>query len=238
MSRSPHLLVPAALLAGGFLLAHLTAPRAADARAVPASDLGPTQAVLLEGKDGTLKLVNEGGRPAWGDDTTARAMSMGAVHVDKVLKKLLDSGSFTDERQRFDDEAKKQGSEFQREMDALKSKYAEKKPEDPEFAQGQAEAKALFERFQQWNGGMQAAQNKLMAEQVERAYKEMTSAVDVVADRRKIDLVYRFIPAHTPFESQDLGNAMVQVQGRTFLRAPEQIDLTADVLKELNLPSD
>jgi hypothetical protein len=62
--------------------------------------------------------------------------------------------------------------------------------------------------------------------------------VDVVADRRKIDLVYRFIPSQTPFESQDLGNAMVQVQGRTFLRAPEQIDLTADVLKELNLPSD
>jgi Skp family chaperone for outer membrane proteins len=238
MSRSPRILVPAALLAGGFMLAHLTAPRAADARAVPAADLGPAQAVLLEGKDGNLKLVNEGGRPAWGDDATARAMSMGAVHVDKVLKKLLDSGSFTEERQRFDDEAKTQGSEFQKEMDALKSKYGEKKPEDPEFAQGQAEAKALFERFQQWNAGMQAAQNKLMAQQVEKAYKEMTAAVDVVADRRKIDLVYRFIPSQTPFESQDLGNAMVQVQGRTFLRAPEQIDLTADVLKELNLPSD
>ena len=238
MSPSHRFLVPIALAAGVLLLAQLTSPRAADARATPAGDLGPTQAVLLEGKDGTLKLVNEGGRPAWGDDSTARALSMGAVHVDKVLKRLLDSGSFAEERQRFDEEAKKQGAEFQKDMDALKSKYGEKKPEDPEFAQGQAEAKALFERFQQWNAGMQAAQNKLMAEQVEKAHREMTAAVDVVADRRRIDLVYRFIPAHTPFESQDLGNAMVQVQGRTFLRAPESIDLTADVLKELNLSSD
>ena len=62
--------------------------------------------------------------------------------------------------------------------------------------------------------------------------------MDVVCDRRKIDLVYRFIPSVTPFESQDLGNAMIQVQARTFLRAPESIDLTADVMKELNLPND
>ena len=238
MSRSQRIIVPAAVAAGVLLLAQLTAPRPADARANPAGDLGPTQAVLLEGKDGALKLVNNGGRPGWGDDATARALGVGAVHVDKVLKKLLDSGSFNEERQRFDEEAKKQGAEFQKEMDALKSQYGEKKPEDPDFAKGQSAAQELFGRYQKWNAGMQAAQSKLMAEQVERAYKEMVAAVDVIADRRKVDLVYRFIPGSTPFESQDLGNAMVQVQGRTFLHAPESVDLTADVMKELNLPSD
>ena len=78
----------------------------------------------------------------------------------------------------------------------------------------------------------------MVADQVEKAYRELTTAVDVVCDRRKIDLVYRFIPSITPFESQDLGNAMIQVQARTFLRAPESIDLTADVMKELNLTND
>jgi hypothetical protein len=78
----------------------------------------------------------------------------------------------------------------------------------------------------------------MVADQVEKAYRELTTAVDVVCDRRKIDLVYRFIPSVTPFESQDLGNAMIQVQARTFLRAPESIDLTADVMKELNLTND
>ena len=61
------------------------------------------------------------------------------------------------------------------------------------------------------------------------------TAVDVVADRQKIDVVYRFIPAATQFESAQLGDAMVQVQARTFLRAPESLDITADVMKELGL---
>lgn len=238
MRNAPRLVASAAIVAGMFLSAHLAAPSAADARATPAADLGPAQSVLLEGKDGPMKLVNAGGRPGWGDEATAKAWSVGAVHVDKVLKKLLDNKSYTEERTRFDDEGKKQGEEFQKEMESLKAQYGSKGKDDPDFPKGQAAVQALFERYQKWNAGMQAAQGKLMAEQVEKAYRELTTAVDVVSDRRKIDLVYRFIPSGLPFESQDLGNAMIQVQSRTFLRAPEPIDLTAEVMKELNLSAD
>ena len=97
---------------------------------------------------------------------------------------------------------------------------------------------ALFERYQKWNAGMQAAQGKLMAEQVEKAYRELTAAVDTVCERRHVDIVYRFIPTALPFESADLGNAMIQVQARTFLHSPEALDLTAEVMKELNLTAD
>ncbi|NBX25330.1 MAG: OmpH family outer membrane protein [Planctomycetes bacterium] len=238
MRNAPRLVASAAIVAGMFLSAQLVAPRLADARATPAADLGPAQAVLLEGKDGAMKLVNSGGRPGWGDEPTAKAWSIGAVHVDKVLKKLLDNKSYTDERARFDEEGKKQGEEFQKEMETLKSQYGNKGKDDPDFPKGQAAVQALFERYQKWNAGMQAAQGKLMAEQVEKAYRELTTAVDVVCDRRKIDVVHRFIPAALPFESQDLGNAMIQVQSRTFLHAPEAIDLTAEVMKELNLSAD
>ena len=238
MKKTHSIVASAALAAAGFLAAQFAAPRTAVARAVPAADLGPAQAVLLEGKDGAMKLVNADGRPGWGDEPTAKAWSIGAVHVDKVLKKLLDNKSYQDDRARFDEEAKNQGQEFQREMDALKGQYGEKTKDDPEFAAGQAAVQALFERYQKWNAGLQAAQGKLMAEQVEKAYRELVTAVDVICDRRKVDVVYRFIPSSTPFESQDLGNAMIQVQARTFLRAPETLDLTADVLKELNLPAD
>jgi Skp family chaperone for outer membrane proteins len=238
MRNASRIIVPAVLIAGGFLLAQFAMPRVADARATPAGDLGPTQAVLLEGKDGVMKLANNGGRPGWGDEPTAKSWSVGAVHVDKILKKLLDNKSYQDERARFDDEAKKQGLEFQKEMDGLKAEFGSKSKDDPDFPKGQAAVQALFERYQKWNAGVQAAQGKMVAEQVEKAYRELTTAVDVVCDRRKIDLVYRFIPSATPFESQDLGNAMIQVQARTFLRAPESIDLTADVMKELNLTND
>jgi len=178
-----------------------------------------------------------GGKPDLGPETS-RSWSVGAVHVDKILKKLLDNKSYTEERARFDEEGKKQGEEFQKEMESLKSQYGNKGKDDPDFPKGQAAVQALFERYQKWNAGMQAAQGKLMAEQVEKAYRELVTVVDVVSDRRKVDVVYRFIPSATPFDSQDLGNAMIQVQARTFLRAPETIDLTADVLKELNLPAD
>ena len=238
MRNAPRLVASAAIVAGMFLTAHLAAPRAAVARATPAGDLGPAQAVLLEGSSGPMKLVNGDGRPAWGDEPTAKAWSVGAVHVDKVLKKLLDNKSYTEERARFDEEAKKQGEEFQKEMESLKSQFGDKSKDDPDFPKGQAAVQALFERYQKWNAGMQAAQGKLMAEQVEKAYRELVTAVDVVSDRRKIDIVHRFIPTALPFESADLGNAMIQVQSRTFLRSPEAIDLTAEVMKELNLPAD
>jgi RNA-splicing ligase RtcB len=238
MKRTLPTLVPALLLAAGFATAQLTRTAPAVARSMPATDLGPAQSVLIEGSRGTLRLVNEGGRPAWGSDPTARALSMGAVHVDKVLKRLLAAESFREELTRFEEEARAQGETFNKEMEELKGRFGEKKPDDPEFKQGQAAVQALFERYQQWNVGMQAAQNRLMAEQVERAYRELAAAVDTVAERRQVDLVYRSIPADAPFEAQDLGNAMIQVQGRTFLKAPESIDLTDDVLKELNLPRD
>lgn len=238
MRNAPRLVASAAIVAGMFLAAHLAAPRAADARAVPASDLGPAQAVLLEGKDGPMKLVNGGGRPAWGEEPTSKAWAMGSVHVDKILKKLIENKSYAEERTRFEEEGKKQGEEFQKEMESLKAEYGSKSKDDPDFPKGQAAVQALFERYQKWNAGMQAAQGKLMAEQVEKAYRELTAAVDTVCERRHVDVVFRCIPTALPFESGDLGNAMIQVQARTFLRAPEAIDLTADVMKELNLPAD
>lgn len=238
MRNISRIVLPVALLASGFLLAQFALPRSADARAMPAGELGPTQAVLLEGKDGVMTLANTGGRPSWGSEPTAKAWSVAAVHVDKILKKLLDNKSYQEDRTSFDEDGKKQGADFQKEMESLKGEFGSKSKDDPDFPKGQAAVQALYERYQKWNAGMQAAQGKLVAEQVEKAYRELTTAVDVISDRRKIDMVYRFIPSAAAFESQDLGNAMIQVQARTFLRAPESIDITADVMKELNLTQD
>jgi Skp family chaperone for outer membrane proteins len=220
------------------LAAQLAAPRAADARATPAADLGPAQAVLLEGKDGPLKLANAGGRPGWGDDATAKSWSMGAVNVDKVLKKLLANKSYQDEVNRFNEDTEKQAGEFQKEMESLKAEYGNKGKDDPDLAKGQAAFQSLVERYQKWNGGVQAARGKLMADQVEKAYREMVTAVDTICERRHIDIVYRCISTAQPFESIDPMGAMIQVQARTFLHVPESIDLTADVMKELNLSAD
>jgi hypothetical protein len=217
------------------LIGRPTPDTTANARAVNMADLGPAQNILLEGKDGVLTLRNEANHLAWGDQPTSRVWSCAAVHLDKVLKKLLASTRFTDERSQFEEAAKKQSGDFERQMEAIKAKYGEMAKDNPDLAKGKEEMQALYGQYQKWNEGISASQSKLMAGQVESAYRELVTAVDVIADRQKIDVVYRFIPAAAPFESAQLGDAMVQVQARTFLRAPESLDITADVMKELGL---
>jgi hypothetical protein len=43
------------------------------------------------------------------------------------------------------------------------------------------------------------------------------------------------VPTAQPFDSAAPADAMLQVQVRTILRYPEQIDLTPELLKELSL---
>ena len=56
-----------------------------------------------------------------------------------------------------------------------------------------------------------------------------------LADKAQIDLVYRYIPTSEPFMNSSVEQAMLQIQMRPFLRYPDSIDLTAKVLKELDL---
>jgi hypothetical protein len=217
------------------LLGRPTPDTSANARAVNMADLGPAQNILLEGKDGVLTIRNDANHLAWGDQPTSRVWSCGAVHLDKVLKKLLANTRFMDERSQFEEAAKKQSADFERQLEAIKAKYGDMPKDSPDLSKGKEEMQTLYVQYQKWNEGVSASQSKLMAGQVESAYRELVTAVDVVADRQKIDVVYRFIPAATQFESAQLGDAMVQVQARTFLRAPESLDITAEVMKELGL---
>ena len=207
----------------------------ANARAVNMADLGPAQNILLESKDGVLILRNEANHLAFGDQPTSRVWSIAAVHLDKVLKKMLTNERFVEERNQFDEAAKEQNADFERQMEEIKAKYGEMPKDNPDLAKGKEEMQSLYTRYQKWNEGVSGSQSKLMAGQVESAYKELVTAVDVVADRQKIDVVYRFIPAAVPIETSQLGDTMLQVQARTFLRAPESLDITADVMKELGL---
>lgn len=208
------------------------------ATAVPAavpSDLGPADALILSGKDANLQLRNADGRLAFGDQPTARLWSLGAVNSDKVMKLLLKSERFEEERKRLEETAKSKDEEFRKRYGELEAKYKDMDPKSPEFEPGRAEVEGFFKEVESWRKEITDRLSKLQAEQIEKAYREMTAAVDVVADRGKVDLVLRFVPTGQPFESGNPGDAMLQVQVRTFLHYPEAIDMTADLLKELSL---
>ncbi|MBM4110149.1 MAG: hypothetical protein FJ254_02165, partial [Phycisphaerae bacterium] len=79
--------IPSAIVAGACagavvsLLVTALPARTVVADAVPATDLGPADRVLLAGTDGKepLALVNRNGGPGWG--SSARAWNIGALHV-------------------------------------------------------------------------------------------------------------------------------------------------------------
>ena len=73
------------------------------------------------------------------------------------------------------------------------------------------------------------------ATHLEMAYREITAAVNVVADRLEIDLVIRFIPPDDEFVLTNEAAAIDQIRLRSLLRYPEACDITSDVLEELNL---
>lgn len=226
-----------ALVAGaaGSLATLVISGSPASAVRIAPSDLGPADALILSGKDGALTLRNEGMRLSWGEGPTSRAFSAGCVQIDKLMTALLSSERFAEERKRFDEEAQSQGEEFEKRSRDLKSKYPDAKPTDPNFEDAKREFVQLQSEYEQWLASIQQIQAKHMAEQVEKAYRDLAAAVDVIADRKSIDFVYRFVPPENPFNSVDLAGAMMQVQARPFLRFPASVDITDDVLKELAL---
>lgn len=221
-------------IAAASLLRGAGRPAVADPVPVP-EDVGPADAVILKGKDANLQLRNAEGRLAFGDQPTARLWSLGAVNSDKVMKLLLKSERFDDERKRLEETAKSKDEEFRKRYGELESRYKDMDPKSPDFESGRSEVEGFFKEVESWRKEITDRLARLQAEQIERAYREMTAAVDVVADRGKVDLVLRFVPTGQAFESGNPGDAMLQVQVRTFLHYPESVDLTPELLKELSL---
>jgi Skp family chaperone for outer membrane proteins len=86
-----------------------------------------------------------------------------------------------------------------------------------------------------WLENTRRRDEKLGAEQFERAYRELIAAVETISEKESIDLVFRFYPTEDAFESERVSDALAQIQARTFLKYPKSIDITSDVMKALNL---
>ena len=74
---------------------------------------------------------------------------------------------------------------------------------------------------------------KLTADQIEDAYRDLVAAVEVVSERRQIDLVFRFIPTDADFLTQNPPQAYIAVRARIALKYPEALNITDEVLEEL-----
>ena len=180
---------------------------------------------------------NVGGRIAWGDEAPDRAYSVGFVFIGKVMSRMMQSEEVQEERERIREELADEEREHQERLSAIQARG---QTLDPEKDADQLQA--VFEEWQnaeqmyrQWQQRAMARTGKVEAEYLERNYLELVDAVNVVADARSIDIVYRFTPPDHEFATDDPRNAMSTIRLRPALRYPEDLDITDDVLEELGL---
>jgi hypothetical protein len=197
--------------------------------------LGPADELVLRGKSGDLTLRDDDGGLAFGDDPTSRVWSIGAVNVPKLLGLLMESDRFGEDRKEIQETAEEQNATFEAQFQAFQEEHAAVTPESPEFPEVQARFQAMMQEYQTWQKGTMAIQQRLGAEQIETAYRELIEAVDIVAEKRHIDIVTRFVPTSDLFKADNMDLASEQVRRRLFLRYPDAIDITEAVSAELGL---
>lgn len=200
------------------------------------NDLGPADALLLSsgaGKDPT-RVSSRDGRLAWGDRATDRVWSVACVHNDKIMRSILKGASYEEKRREAQETAKAEEAEFNKRLEEIRTKYPMTEGSPPPAEAQEAVAK-LQQEYSQWLEGVRRRDEKIAAEQFESAYRELIAAVETIAEKESIDIVYRFVPTGDPFLVERMGEAVGQIQARTFLKYPEALDITPEVMKLLNL---
>lgn len=205
-------------------------------------ELGPATAVRLTDEKNTsapeVVLRNSNGKLSFGEEKGATAYSIGFVHIGKALGQLMDSSSMKDERDRLDEEFADKEEDLRTRINAFQEEHKDLKPDDPNIEEVRQAYGALMQEAQALGGAKMTRRDALLSEQMERAYRDLVAAVDVVSDRNKIDIVYRFIPVDDDFESDSAAAARDAIRARVALKYPDGLDLTDQVLEELDLDLD
>ncbi len=202
-----------------------------------AADIGPADGVLLNsaaGKD-PLRVHAKDARIAWGERGTSRVWSVAAVDIDRVMKAILRGSSYEEGRREAQESAKAEEAAFNRRLDELRARYPMPTDGSPPPSEAQQAMAELQQQYSQWLDGVRRRDEKLAAEQFESAYRELVVAVEAVAEKEEIDIVHRFMPTAAPFKVDRTVEAIGQIQARAFLKYPESIDITPEVMKALNL---
>ncbi|MHC5022565.1 MAG: OmpH/Skp family outer membrane protein [Planctomycetota bacterium] len=202
-------------------------------------ELGPAAAVRIAGEgEADLVLRNAGGRLSWGETDHQRAYSVGFVYIGDVLRKLISTDTYLEDRERLTTELREQEETILKQRGEWERQYGDVTPDDPRADEARGAYVELQQAFERFRNDATAQLARLGAEQLETAYRELVNATNVIADRKSIDVVYRFIPTDDSFEADSPDQAMLAIRLRSVLRYPGPTDITPDVLEELSLEVD
>lgn len=206
-------------------------------------DLGPATSLTLVG-DGSedaedVVIKNREGRVAFGDDAAATAWALGTVNDRAIIQKLMASPRVEEQRTALREELQAQQMEFQTRIQAIITEAQTLDPNDERNAAALQDIEARYrqatEEFQQWQEGAAQKSERLDGDALQQAYRDFVAAVDVVAEARGIDLVFRAMPADAEFDSPGMSAVSSSIRMRTAVIVPDGIDLTEDVIDELGL---
>ncbi len=220
-----------------FLLGKTGTPALAGYLTMLIEDLGPAETLtLVNGDDGKdIVLRNRGGHLAWGESPYNEGHSVAYVFIGKILGQLMDADSLRVERERLFEELEEVKNKYREEIEALGAHGQSLERGTEEEQQARQRYRAKVEEFRTWQQTAIARTGKLDAEHLERSYREMIEAVDVVADRVGIDTVDRFVPTDEEFEAESAEQAMLAIRIRPALRYPKKLDITDQLIEELSL---
>ena len=143
------LIVLALIAATAALLRPEPTPSIADSARLAAEALGPASSLELEGEK-PLVIRNEEGRIAWNDEATSRAWSIGAVHIDRIIKEMIQSEVYAGERQDLESELRELDSEFSDRQKSIQDEFGDIGEDDPNFPAAQAQMQGLMQEYQQF----------------------------------------------------------------------------------------
>ena len=211
--------------------------RSASGVPVPADDpvLGPASALVLRGDKGELTLKNAEGRVGWANDAFGRAYSVGFVHISKPLRRLREQPRYVEETEALTTELTEKDADYRKRLEEISAKVREVEEGSDEFKRRFAEGDALFQEYRTWQNEAIERRNKLEASHIESCYRQLIDAIEVVAERKSVDIVFRFIVTSEPFEAVDVSQALNEVRFRSVLRYPQGLDITPEVMKELGV---
>ena len=200
-------------------------------------ELGPAESLKLVEGDKEIAVRNRAGRLAWGDGDFKQAYSVAFVDISKALNPLMDSQAFKEERETLRKELETAETEYKGKLDAYGEEIQAMDRESPQAQEKLGEARKLYEEYLDWGQKAMARRNELDARHLQQAYREMTSAANVVADKLGVDIVLRFIPTDAEFKATDAEQALTEIRLRSAVKYPERLDITTEVLEELSIQS-
>jgi Skp family chaperone for outer membrane proteins len=218
-----------------FLLSNSGRAALAESTAFLADILGPAEAVKLVDGDKEVEIKAKDGRVTWGSGDFRQTYTVAFVDISRGLNPLMESEALVEERKTLTDELEAREKEYRERLDAFGAELKDADRNDPAAQERFKEAQAVYEEYMAWGKDAVSRRNALDVQQLQKSYKELASAVDVVAQKLGVDIVLRFIPTENEFKAQDADGALTEIRLRTALKYPSGLDITGEVLEELSV---